>query len=81
MNKIIPKDALSYNTIDEAIEGADNWDSPIHSIRHIIKYDGKYYIKGHINCESCEHCGDLHAKNTRHAITIPTKFIESRYID
>jgi hypothetical protein len=80
-NNIPPPDAEAFNTLDECIQACDNWNSPIHSIRHIYKYQDKYYFFGHINCESCEHCDDIHAKGTRHAITIPTKFVDSKYVD
>lgn len=76
-----PKGAMSFDNLDDCIRVCDEWDSPIHSIRHVVKYLGKYYFYGHINCESCEHCYDLHTKGTKHAITIPTKFVESKYID
>lgn len=46
-----------YEYLEDAIREADNWDSPIHSIRHIIRRDNGWVIMGHINCEWCCRCG------------------------
>lgn len=59
---------------EEAIEAADNWNSPIHSIRHVVIIDNEWAIMGHINCEhDCEFCNNpnhIPLVNTRHAITV-----------
>lgn len=64
-----------YDTKEDAIAAADEWDSPIHSIRHVVRVGDKWAVMGHINCESeCHRCGnepfDVPVAGTRHAITV-----------
>lgn len=59
-----------YETAEQAIREADEWDSPIHSIRHVVRWSGGWAVKGHVNCESCPNCDDPHVRGTRHAISL-----------
>jgi len=67
----IPVDALRYRSADEAVAACDEWDSPIHSIRHVIRVGpSEWAIMGHINCEDCEFCHRGIPANTRHCVNI-----------
>lgn len=50
-----------FQTYEGALKASDSWDSPIHSIRHIIKYKDGFKLLGHINCEHCRYCEETNA--------------------
>jgi hypothetical protein len=51
----------TFDSLNQAISNVDKWDSPIHSIRHIVKLsNGKFAIMGHINCETCKYCEECY---------------------
>ena len=63
-----------FRTKEEAINAADEWDSPAHAIRHVVRVGDEWAIMGHINCEDCHRCGnephDVPVTGARHAITV-----------
>ena len=68
--------ATRYQTFEDAKNEVDNWDSPIISIRHIVRLsDGNYVIMGHINCEDrCPYCCEVTPQlqlNTRYCCSGP----------
>ena len=68
---MIPDDAVRYSSASAAIQACDEWESPIHSIRHVVRDGDKFVIMGHINCEHCPRCGvDPSVEGTRHHITM-----------
>lgn len=57
---------------ESAISACDEWDSPIHSIRHVVPCgENEWAFMGHINCETCKFCGwSIPVDGTRHFISV-----------
>ena len=68
----VPGDAARFDSEEIAIRECDKWNSPIHSIRHVVQCGpSEWSFLGHINCEHCEFC-DAESWNpeTRHCISV-----------
>lgn len=49
---------IVFDSVEDAVRHAEAKPPGIISIYHVIKYEDKFLLVGHINCEHCAYCSE-----------------------